>query len=237
LGGGASATSALAGRTALKVWRVHSNWLPGLSETANFALPMPLHATPEPAIKIRKRDRDRTERIRLARARSRRLESARVALALEMEVVRTKDLTDIGIPRCYLARMRNEGLLVKVGYGHYRAAVRKKQLDARYEHLLGAQDADAVVTGWAPDQEHETLMFALLWAEIAVARSGMQHGAKAHCAAPLGLSGVQCVKFSNRGSWVGWLCGLAEVGFLVLPEMAHVEVAVGLEPVFVGLDS
>lgn len=78
---------------------------------------MPLHATPEPAIKIRKRDRDRTERIRLARARSRRLESARVALALEMELVRTKDLTDIGIPRCYLARMRNEGLLVKVGYG------------------------------------------------------------------------------------------------------------------------
>ncbi|MER8386277.1 type IV toxin-antitoxin system AbiEi family antitoxin domain-containing protein [Mesorhizobium sp. M0166] len=31
--------------------------------------------------------------------------------------MRTRDLTDIGIPRCYLSRMREEGLLVKVGYG------------------------------------------------------------------------------------------------------------------------
>jgi hypothetical protein len=45
-----------------------------------------------------------------------------------MGVVRTKDLTDIGIPRCYLARMCNEGLLVKVGYGRYRAAVPKSSL-------------------------------------------------------------------------------------------------------------
>ncbi|WP_258116488.1 type IV toxin-antitoxin system AbiEi family antitoxin domain-containing protein [Mesorhizobium onobrychidis] len=36
--------------------------------------------------------------------------------------MRTCDLTDIGIPRCYLARMCDEGLLVKVGYGIYRAA-------------------------------------------------------------------------------------------------------------------
>jgi hypothetical protein len=37
---------------------------------------------------------------------------------------------------------------------------------------------------------------------------------------------------------MGWLgsCGLAEVDFLVLPEIVHVEVAVGFEPVFVGLD-
>ena len=27
-----------------------------------------------------------------------------------------------GIPRCYLSRMCEEGLLVKVGYGRYRAA-------------------------------------------------------------------------------------------------------------------
>ncbi|RUV86807.1 transcriptional regulator, partial [Mesorhizobium sp. M5C.F.Ca.IN.020.14.1.1] len=29
---------------------------------------------------------------------------------------------DIGIPRCYLSRMCDEGLLIKVGYGIYRAA-------------------------------------------------------------------------------------------------------------------
>jgi hypothetical protein len=48
-----------------------------------------------------------------------------VALAVEMGVVRTKELTDIGIPRWYLTRMCDEGLLVKVGYGRYRAAVPK----------------------------------------------------------------------------------------------------------------
>ena len=47
---------------------------------------------------------------------------------------------------------------------------------------------------------------------------------------------IVCVKFSKWRSWVGWLCGLAEVGFLVLLKIAHVEVAVGFEPVFVGLD-
>ena len=36
-------------------------------------------------------------------------------------------------------------------------------------------------------------------------------------------------------AWLG-LSGLAEVGFLVLPEIVHVKVAVGFEPVLVGLD-
>ncbi|WP_245525792.1 MULTISPECIES: type IV toxin-antitoxin system AbiEi family antitoxin domain-containing protein [unclassified Mesorhizobium] len=39
--------------------------------------------------------------------------------------MRTYDFTAIGIPRHYLARMCEEGLLVKVGYGVYRAADRK----------------------------------------------------------------------------------------------------------------
>ncbi|WP_281406443.1 MULTISPECIES: type IV toxin-antitoxin system AbiEi family antitoxin domain-containing protein [unclassified Mesorhizobium] len=53
-----------------------------------------------------------------------------VALAQEQEVVRTRDLTNIGIPRCYLARMCNEGLLIKVGYGAYRAADQEATLKA-----------------------------------------------------------------------------------------------------------
>ena len=87
-------------------------------------LPIPLHATPEPSIQVRKRDRDRADLILAGRPRPSLRERA-VALAVEMGVVQTKDLTDIGIPRCYLARMCNEGLLVKVGYGRYRAAVPK----------------------------------------------------------------------------------------------------------------
>ena len=47
---------------------------------------------------------------------------------------------------------------------------------------------------------------------------------------------VMCVKFCKGGH--GWLgsCGLAELNFLVLFEIVHIEVAVGFEPVLVGLD-
>jgi hypothetical protein len=81
-------------------------------------LPIPFHAS----IKVRKRDRDRADLILAGRPKPSLRERA-VALAVEMGVVQTKDLTDIGFPRCYLARMCNEGLLIKVGYGRYRAAV------------------------------------------------------------------------------------------------------------------
>jgi len=45
-----------------------------------------------------------------------------VVFARERGFVRTRDLTAIGIPRRYLARMCDEGLLVKVIYGLHRAA-------------------------------------------------------------------------------------------------------------------
>ena len=46
-----------------------------------------------------------------------------------------------------------------------------------------------------------------------------------------------CASSSAKGGrGLTGLCGLAKVGFLVLPEVVHVEVAVGFEPVFVGLD-
>ena len=47
---------------------------------------------------------------------------------------------------------------------------------------------------------------------------------------------VLCVKFCKGGH--GWLesCGLAELDFLVLFEIVHIEIAVGFEPVLVGLD-
>jgi hypothetical protein len=50
------------------------------------------------------------------------------------------------------------------------------------------------------------------------------------------VGSVLCVKFCKGGHGLAGLCGLAEVGFFVLPEIVHVEIAVGFEPVFVGLD-
>jgi hypothetical protein len=45
-----------------------------------------------------------------------------VALARQKGEVRAKDLTGIGVPRCHLTRMCDEGLLIRIGYGRYRAA-------------------------------------------------------------------------------------------------------------------
>lgn len=105
--------------------RVLEKWLPGVDEDANYEFSISLlPTTPEPP-KMRKRDRDRAERLRLAGGPKPSLRDRAVALAIERGLVRTRDLTNIGVPRCYLARMCQEGLLVKVGYGLYRAANRE----------------------------------------------------------------------------------------------------------------
>jgi hypothetical protein len=74
---------------------------------------------------MRKRDRDHAERIRLAGGPKPSLRERALALALELGIVWTKEPTNIHVPRCYLARMCDESLLVKMGYGRYRAAVPK----------------------------------------------------------------------------------------------------------------
>jgi len=71
------------------------------------------------ARKMRKRDRDRAEALCLAGGPLPSLRDRAVALARKKGEVRTRDLTDIGIPRCYLSRMCEQGLLVKVGHGRY----------------------------------------------------------------------------------------------------------------------
>jgi hypothetical protein len=96
-------------------------WLPGPNETANFEYSIPLRTRPKPE-KMRKRDRDRAEARRLAGEPMLSLRERAVAFARKRGVVRTRDLMAIGIPRCYLARMCDEGLLVKVAYGLYCAA-------------------------------------------------------------------------------------------------------------------
>ncbi|AZO46166.1 hypothetical protein EJ076_18475 [Mesorhizobium sp. M7D.F.Ca.US.005.01.1.1] len=99
-------------------------WLPGPNETANYELPIPLETTLKPSVKTRKRDRERAERIELAGGPGPSLRDRAVTFAREKGEVRTRELTEIGIPRCYLARMCDEGLLSKVGYGIYRATDR-----------------------------------------------------------------------------------------------------------------
>lgn len=93
------------------------------SEFCSFASDAPLAPLPKPTSGVRKldrdRDRDRAERKRLAGGPSLSLRERAVAFAKKKGEVRTKDLTDIGVHRSYLARTCDEGLLVRVGYGRY----------------------------------------------------------------------------------------------------------------------
>ena len=74
---------------------------------------------------MRKRDRLRAERIVAAGGPMPNLRERAVMLAEKLGEVRTRDLTEVGIPRCYLTRMCEEGLLIKIGYGRYRAVLRR----------------------------------------------------------------------------------------------------------------
>lgn len=67
-------------------------------------------------------DRKRVEGVKPASRPRPSVRERAVALAKAKGEVRTKELTNIGVHRCYLTRMCHEGLLVKVGYGRYRAA-------------------------------------------------------------------------------------------------------------------
>jgi hypothetical protein len=95
-------------------------WLPELSEAENYELPILRQTTREPAVRQRKRDRDRAERVRQAGGPKPTLRERAVAYARARREVRTAELTAIGVPRCYLSKMCEEGLLVKVGHGRYR---------------------------------------------------------------------------------------------------------------------
>jgi len=88
-----------------------------------FIVDAPLALPRDPTNGIRKRDRDRAKRIKAVGLKPSLRERA-VAFARERGEVRTKDLTDIGIPRCYLSRMCEEGLLEKIRHGRYRAVTR-----------------------------------------------------------------------------------------------------------------
>jgi site-specific DNA recombinase len=86
-------------------------WLPGIDETDKYEFAIALRQkVPQPLL-------------RLVGGPKPTLRERAVALARDRGDVRTFELTAIGVPRCYLSLMCEEGLLVKVGYGRYRAAV------------------------------------------------------------------------------------------------------------------
>jgi len=97
-------------------------WLPGTDENANYEHAIPLLPGTQKPAQMRKRDRERAEARHIAGDPGPSLRERAVLLARERGCVLTRELTNIGVPRCYLTRMCNEGLLVKIGYGRYRAA-------------------------------------------------------------------------------------------------------------------
>jgi len=111
----------------MRIWECSgiASWLAGVDENANFDLPISLNHIQTPSVKVRKRDRLRAERIAAAGGPMPTLREHAVRLVEKLGEARTRDLTEIGIPRCYLTRMCEEGLLIKVGYGRYRAAQRR----------------------------------------------------------------------------------------------------------------
>jgi hypothetical protein len=97
------------------------DWLPGVDETEKYELAILLRPERAPLAEAAQARRDRAEALRLAGGPKPTLREQAVALARERGEVRTGELTAVGIARCYLSRMCDEGLLVKVGYGRYRA--------------------------------------------------------------------------------------------------------------------
>jgi hypothetical protein len=88
--------------------RTHSfdwKWLPGVDETEKYEFAITLRRDAPQSPKMRKRDRDRADALRLAGGSPPSLRDRAVALARERGEVRIRDLTEAGIPRCYLSRM------------------------------------------------------------------------------------------------------------------------------------
>jgi hypothetical protein len=98
-------------------------WLAGVDEAEKYELAIARRRAKAYRRQMRKRDRDRQEAQRLAGGSPPSLRDRAVALARARGEARTRDLTDIGIPRRHLSKMCEAGPLVKVGDGRDRAAV------------------------------------------------------------------------------------------------------------------
>ena len=80
-------------------------------QTANYELPIAVDSS----LRFRRRRKPKQEVEKPPEPPKASLRQRAVWLALAKGEVRAKDLTDIGVPRCYLTPMCDEGLLVKVG--------------------------------------------------------------------------------------------------------------------------
>lgn len=95
--------------------------LPGIGQVQNY-----VHAIPLLDNDLRHPHARRTVRQRAVALRPRlpTLREKAVALARERGAVTTKELQAVGVHRCYLRQMCEEGLLTRVGHGRYIVAER-----------------------------------------------------------------------------------------------------------------
>ncbi|WP_348641875.1 type IV toxin-antitoxin system AbiEi family antitoxin domain-containing protein [Mesorhizobium sp. B2-4-9] len=124
-----------------------------------------------------KRDRDRTEALRLAGDRVASLRDRAVELARNSGQVRTGDLTGAGIPRCYLSPMCKEGLLVKISYGRYRAAL--PVLYRPPEGLSGRTPTNCALASRQMESPRPETSLRLTQPSIAACRRGIPSGMRA----------------------------------------------------------
>jgi hypothetical protein len=73
-------------------------WLAGIVEAANYEFSIALRRDAPQDPKVRKRDRDRAEALRLVGAPTPSLRDRAVDLARKVGEVRTRDLTNAGVP-------------------------------------------------------------------------------------------------------------------------------------------
>ncbi len=112
-------TAASVGPDTLDVRGFEPRWLPGAGESQNYVHSIPLLQNGRSE---GNRAGDLKKNAKALRMRPPSLRERGVALARERGIVTTKELQAVGVHRCYLSSMCDEGLLVRVGHGRYRLA-------------------------------------------------------------------------------------------------------------------
>jgi|AGTN01.2.fsa_nt_gi hypothetical protein len=94
------------------------NWLAGSVESDKFSFAFLL---PKIALQQQKAAEAARKREEALRNKKKTLRMKALELARAKGTVTSKELQQIGVPRCYMTYMCEEGLLIRVGHGLYRA--------------------------------------------------------------------------------------------------------------------
>jgi hypothetical protein len=91
-------------------------WLPGIGEAQNYVHAIPL---PERDQKRLHRAAGRKKRVGGLRPRAPSIRERAIGLVREKGTATTQELQAVGVHRCYLTPMCEEGLLTRVAHGRY----------------------------------------------------------------------------------------------------------------------